>query len=356
MTPRNERDIGSAPGAINIEDRRALIPYLKANRLIDAIDVPSVRLLTGGISNRTVLVEPESGPAFVLKQALAKLRVASDWFSSPDRIHSEALGIRWLRPLAPSGVITSLLFEDTAQHIIAMSAVPEPHRNWKEILLAEAPVTAHFEQYALILGQVHARSHGVQVLAETFDDRANFESLRLKPYYQYSAEQVPAARDFLIHLIEETLDQRLSLVHGDYSPKNILVREKQFVLVDHEVIHYGDPAFDVGFALTHLLGKAVYREQVRQDFLTATQLFTLQYLRYVASSGFGEEFEARACRHTIACLLARIVGRSPLDYLTNQQCEWQKAAALRLMANPPRSLLGLIEQFMEGWNCRQFFV
>jgi hypothetical protein len=68
---------------------------------------PIVRVLAGGISNRTVLVDrPEVGEAWVVKQALPKLRVVVDWFSDPERIHREALGLRWLEELAPSGTIT----------------------------------------------------------------------------------------------------------------------------------------------------------------------------------------------------------------------------------------------------------
>src|SRR5690606_13316241 len=74
--------------------------------------------------------------------------------------------------------------------------------------------------------------------------------------YLYSAERVPAAAPFLRDLAERTRRRRLTIVHGDYSPKNVLVRGGKLVLLDHEVIHWGDPAFDLGFSLTHLLSKA----------------------------------------------------------------------------------------------------
>jgi 5-methylthioribose kinase len=340
-------DTGQQPDIINIEDFRILTGYLRTQSLIDIKDEPSIRGLGGGVSNHTVLVEPSGQPPFVVKQARAKLRVESDWFSSPDRIHREALGMRWLRELAPPGSITSLLFEDTSEHIIVMSAVPQPHLNWKEMLLTGVPQRDHFDQFALILGQVHARSHDNPALAEIFGDRSNFESLRLEPYYRYSAKQVPEAKDFIQDLIEETLSQNIALVHGDYSPKNILVGLDRFVLVDHEVIHYGDPAFDVGFSLAHLLAKAAHRPQIRHDFLIATRFFASQYLRLVQATRFGVEFESRACRHAIACLLARVVGRSPFEYLTAPERQSQKETALRLLPHPPQYLSDLIERFAE---------
>src|SRR5579885_3288353 len=100
------------------------------------IEVSSARKLEGGVSNRVVLVRPESGRPFVMKQALPKLRVQVDWFCTPQRIGREALGLKYLAQLTPSGSIPELLFEDPEQYLLAMEAVPEPHRNWKSMLMA----------------------------------------------------------------------------------------------------------------------------------------------------------------------------------------------------------------------------
>jgi hypothetical protein len=336
---------------MNIENPVDLIPYLLFHQLIDSNDVPRICSLTGGVSNRTVLIEPSGRPAFVMKQALTKLRVAADWFSPPDRIHREAHGMQFLRYLAPAGTITDLRFQDISNHIIAMSAVPRPHCTWKELLFSKPPVDHHFEQFAMILGKIHARSHDDRSLAQIFGDRSNFESLRLEPYYRYSAGRVLEAKPFLERLIEETLSHRLALVHGDYSPKNVLVHDNKFVLVDHEVIHFGDPAFDVGFSLTHILAKALHCTQFRRELLASAGYYTRQYLRHVRDAGFDEDFESRACRHTAACLLARVDGRSPFEYLTSAGREQQRRAALRLMANPPAYLSDLIVSFEEVLAC-----
>lgn len=259
--------------------------------------------------------------------------------------------MRSLQHLAPAGTITELLFEDFSQHVIAMSMVPRPHRTWKELLLSEPPVLPHFKEFAAILGQIHARSHGDRSLAHIFGDRIDFESLRLEPYYRYSAARVPEAKPFLEKLIQETLNQRLTLVHGDYSPKNILVHESGFVLLDHEVIHFGDPAFDVGFSLTHLLAKALHSRRFRNELLASAGFYVREYLEHVREAGFDEGFEARACRHTAACLLSRVEGRSPFEYLTDTDRELQRRAALKLMANTPANLSDLISHFEEVLAC-----
>src|SRR6266511_5356309 len=121
---------------LNIENPDTLLAYLRERGHVGAQEKPDIGVLAGGVSNRTVMVRRPTGEAWVLKQALAKLRVAVDWFSSPERIHREALGLRWLAWLAPPGTITPLVFEDHDHHILAMRAVPRPHDNWKALLLS----------------------------------------------------------------------------------------------------------------------------------------------------------------------------------------------------------------------------
>src|SRR4029079_10358786 len=114
-------------------------------------------------------------------------------------------------------------------------------------------------------------------LAPAFEDRSFFESLRVEPYSQYTATQVPAAAAFLNELVATTRSRRLALVHGDYSPKNVLVHAGRLVVLDYEVIHWGDPAFDLGFGLTHLLTKARHVRSHRAEFGRAAARFYRDY-------------------------------------------------------------------------------
>src|SRR5690349_1676192 len=93
---------------MNIEDFMQLCDYLRAEGHIDAGEQPSMRSLSGGVSSRVVLVERANGEAWVVKQALEKLRVAVEWHSSPERVHREALGQVWLEKLTPPGTIAPL--------------------------------------------------------------------------------------------------------------------------------------------------------------------------------------------------------------------------------------------------------
>jgi 5-methylthioribose kinase len=338
-----------SPGTLDIENIDTLVPYLRSHRLIQDAPVQA-RVLKGGVSNRTVLVV-DRDRAFVVKQALSKLRTAADWFSDPRRIHTEALGLRCLAKLAPKGAITPLLFEDRDQHVIAMAAVPEPHDNWKTLLLGGHLESDHVKQFAELLAAIHRNSSQQPMLADVFADRSFFDTLRLEPYYRYSAEQVPEAGQFLHSLIEDTWNTRVALVHGDYSPKNILVREGRLVLLDHEVVHFGDPAFDVGFALTHFLSKAHHLQHLRVRFGEAAQSFVAHYLEGVRETPWGGSAETRAVRHTLGCLLARVAGRSPLEYLTEDERRKQSAVVLQLMQQPPERLPELISAFIERLIC-----
>jgi len=252
----------------------------------------------------------------------------------------------WLQRLAPPGTITSLLFQDPEQHLLAMAAVPQPHENWKTALLAGRIDENLVRQFGALLGRIHQRSADDRAqLATVFDDREFFRSLRLDPYYRFAASRNPGAADFFERLIAETWATRTCLVHGDYSPKNVLVFRDRLVLLDHEVIHFGDPTFDIGFSLTHFLSKAHHLPDFRNQFLEAAGIYWRSYLLSAGPVASGQGFEERAVRQTLGCLLARIDGRSPLEYLTPAERECQRRIVLDLIQRPPKKIPELIQTF-----------
>jgi tRNA A-37 threonylcarbamoyl transferase component Bud32 len=336
---------------LDIEQPEALLQYLRSSGRIGADEQPSIRVLGGGVSNRTVLLERRvpagRGEAWVLKQALAKLRVAVEWFSSPERIEREALGLQWLARIAPPGTTTPLVFVDPARHVLAMQAVPQPHENWKQVLLAGRLESGHVAQFGQLLGTIHRAGHEhAGPLRRAFDDRSFFETLRIEPYYVYTWTQIPATAQFYDALIADTRARRLTLTHGDYSPKNILIHAGRLVLLDHEVIHFGDPAFDVGFALTHLLSKAHHLPALREQFAAAAGQLWREYRAALGDLPWTNELEPRAVRHALGCLLARVAGRSTLEYLDTAERARQRDAAIALMAQPPATVEELAEQFI----------
>ena len=311
---------------IDIEDPAQLTAWLGPVRS---------RVLRGGVSNKTVLVEKPAGERWVLKQALPQLRVAVEWFCSPERIDREAEGLRAGAELLP-GSVPKLVLHDPANYVLGMEAVPEPNENWKEMLLRGEVQDEHVIEFARMLRTLHAAPFDPK-----FEDTSYYEALRLEPYYLYTAQQCPQAAPFLHDLVAATRARRLALVHGDYSPKNVLIHSGRLFLLDFEVIHWGDPAFDIGFAMAHLLSKAHY---LRSDkFARAANLFWDEYKSPAPHDPY-------IC-HTLGCLLARVAGRSTLEYLTPDHRTRQREAVVRLMANPPTTIPALIDRFTEEVAC-----
>jgi 5-methylthioribose kinase len=225
--------------------------------------------------------------------------------------------------------------------------VPRPHDNWKSLLLSGRLEEDHVHQFGQWLGTVHRHSWlRRDELAPAFDDRSFFESLRVEPYYQYTATRVPVAAAFLEDLIAVTRTRRLALVHGDYSPKNVLVHAGRLVVLDYEVVHWGDPAFDVGFGLTHLLSKAHHVRGHRADFARAASNFFRVYVETLGDVPWADDIEPHAVAHALGCLLARSQGRSPLEYLEPAGRQRQRDAVLTLIPRPPARVDELASAFI----------
>lgn len=328
---------------LNIEDAAQLRAFLIDRRLIGATEPVAISPLAGGVSSRTMLVERAVGERWVVKQSLAALRVPVEWFSSPERSAREAEGARALSSILPEGAVPRVVFEDRVHHLFVMTAVRPEAANWKTMLLAGQADPRHFALAGELLGRIHRESaRRAGEFAGLFGDTSFFESLRLEPYYEYTARSLPAAAEFLLSLCETTRSLRLSLVHGDFSPKNLLVDGDRLVLLDHEVIHFGDPAFDLGFVLAHFLSKAHHLAASRAVFQSGVSGF---WHRYEQAAQWSSPMGGRAARHALGCLLARVAGRSQLEYLTLAAKQRQRDACLRLIPAPPTSVEELTARF-----------
>src|SRR5260370_17363574 len=170
----------------DIEEFDALRDYLREHGYAKMGEALALKKLAGGVSERTVRVAWADGHAWVLNEAVGKLRVNVDWFSSPERIGVEAKALRWLNRSAPQGTTPAFIFEDMANHLMGMEAIPEEHENWKTVLLSGRIISDHFEQFGLLLGTIHRRSsEAMPEVSGLFADTTYFENLPFKPYYLY---------------------------------------------------------------------------------------------------------------------------------------------------------------------------
>lgn len=335
--------------SLDIEDQHALAQYLKSRGILSENTEVHISPLAGGVSNRTVLVK-FNGNSWVLKQALSKLRVKGEWFSSPDRIYFEAEAMRWLASKIP-GTCPGIIFEDKPCYILAMEAVHGPFDNLKTLFMNNPPRPALFEKAGRLLGRMHYHGQDKDQLPALLCDNRFFQSLRIEPYYLETTKRIKPTTKFFSHLIEETTADSYTFVHGDYSPKNLLVKDDRFILLDHEVAHFGDGTFDLGFFIAHLLSKANHRIEYRQEFLTGVITFFDAYRDSV--KGINSIREQRAVRHSIGCFLARVCGLSPMDYLNREQRQVQKALSLKLVESVPPTINRLVLDIGEMMSFRK---
>ncbi len=300
---------------------------------VNDLDSATATELAWGVSNIVIRVDAlDAGVSFVLKQSREKLRTQIDWFSQLERIWREVDMLHALRRLLPDGAVPVVLFEDRDNYLFVMEAIEADHRVWKADLLAGNVGDDVAGNLAGCLAAIHRGSTGNATLAEQLGDRTVFDELRLDPFYRYVAEHDEHCRPALEAIIESSLTRSDCLVLADFSPKNILITSRGPVLVDFETGHFGDPAFDVGFFLSHLLLKAVYHADagLAEPLLDLARTFERRYFQLLLRrqapdwSTDGSEtisdYERRCVRHLGACMLARVAGKSRVDYLRE---DWQ---------------------------------
>lgn len=291
----------------------------------DEFSVSTARELAWGVSNIVLRVDTPQR-SFVVKQSRKQLRTPIDWFSQLERVWREVNAMRVLETILPDGSVPRVLFEDRENYLFAMEAVEANHRVWKAELL-----DGHFDlavavRLGKLLAMVHRESAGRTGLLEPLGDRTVFDELRLDPFYRYVAETTSdeeLARS-LRRLIDTTLARQECLVLADFSPKNILLTSSGPVVVDFETAHIGDPGFDIGFFLSHLLLKSVFHRERSAEVLDLAREFWREYVAEAWSPDcpveFWRDFDRQCIRHLGACMLARVDGKSRVDYLKE---DWQ---------------------------------
>lgn len=328
---------------VDIEDKESLAVYLRGMSRIGQDEEGTLHLLTGGVSNKTILFTRKDGVQWVIKQALSKLRVQQDWFCDEERIAIEYKGLKWLSSFLPEGYVPEPVFFDEENHVLCMTAVPQPHENLKSLILKGEATESYFVQLGYLLGRIYRAGKEDKTAVSLFAERKFFEDLRIEPYYQFTAGRIPESAMFFSKLIEDTLAVRESVVHGDYSPKNVLIRDNRVVLLDYEVMHFGDPSFDVGFFMCQMLSFLNHLDHTRGHLAQCAQSF---WNSYIESRGVVDaEAEYRAVRHTLGCLLARVKGRSPVDFLDAMQQERQIKTVIELIHDPVKQMSKFIEAF-----------
>lgn len=298
------------------------------------------RPLPGGVSSAIWRIELSAGP-YCVKRALPKLKVAADWRVPVERNAYEAAWFRHVADIAP-GSVPRVLGEDRAAGAFVMEYLdPTVYPVWKEHLRRGKVDRKFSARVGEVIGRIHAATAGSERVAVSFATDENFYSIRLEPYLVASAKIHPDCEHALNALVEVTARERRALVHGDVSPKNILVGVDGPLFLDAECAWYGDPAFDLAFCLNHLLLKTLWVPDAKAALLDA---FDAMYRAYFAQVDWepAADVERRASRLLAGLMLGRVDGKSPVEYLNDEhQRDSVRRCARSLLLDPEDTLTGL---------------
>lgn len=293
--------------------------------------------LTGGVSSDIWRIDLPSGP-ICIKRALAKLKVAADWRAPVDRNVYEA---RWMQVAgeAAPGSAPRLLGQDAETGSLAMEFLPaERYALWKAQLRDGVADPGFAAQVAERLAAIHAFAAARPELADDFPTDAIFHDIRLEPYLTHTGRQHPDLAPRLAALLKTTWTTKRTLVHGDISPKNILRGPQGPVFLDAECAWWGDPAFDLAFCLNHLLLKCIWTPRAHDGFIACFRALADRYLAGVTWEP-AAALETRAAALLPGLLLARVDGKSPVEYITTDRDRAPvRAVGRRLLLRPPARL------------------
>lgn len=292
--------------------------------------------LGGGVSNVVVRVRTEDGYR-VAKQPLPNLAVEDDWPADVSRVHNEASAARaYERIIAERGLpaqVPSVRFEDADAHVIAVDCAPDDATMWKAALLDGRVDVDVARTVGRVLGAVHDVASDDENLRSEFANKTPFEQLRVDPYHRTVAERHPDVADAVRAEITRVTSVERTLVHGDYSPKNVLVADGVPWILDFEVAHWGDPAFDAAFMLNHLFIKSVH-DPARSDLLReAAGAFWRAY-----DGAVPWDIERETVAELGVLMLARVDGKSPVEYVDRATEDALRRGAKRLILEGVSSL------------------
>jgi aminoglycoside phosphotransferase (APT) family kinase protein len=312
-----------------------VLSFLGKLNLLGDDEIPTATALGGGVSSDIWRVELTRGPVCV-KRALPRLRVAQLWEAPVERNRFEYEWLRLAGEAVPASVPRVIGQDDG---LLAMEYLaPEAYPVWKDELRKGNVASRFASLVGKQLAAIHAATAGREEVARLFPTDAIFKAIRLEPYLGATARKHAELKEILLALERRTARTKLCLVHGDVSPKNILVGPGGPVFLDAECAWFGDPAFDLAFCLNHLLLKCIWVPRHRADFLRCFDSLARAYLEK-ATWEDPDGLEARAASLLPGLLLARVDGKSPVEYLNAEEDKQAvREAASKLLLNTPASL------------------
>jgi tRNA A-37 threonylcarbamoyl transferase component Bud32 len=309
--------------------------------LVPAGAAITIEALVGGVSSDLTRA---TGPGFdlVVKRSLPRLRVEEEWLADPGRVLNEARALQLAADLVP-GAVPAVVDVDPEALTVVLEHAPSGWANWRDRLLQGVVDPSVAESLGTALGAWHAGTAGARIPWDDFGDQEVFRQLRISPFFETAARRHPALAGRIHEVAAAMLGKRRCLVHGDFSPKNVLAGERALWVLDWEVAHVGNPVFDLAFMLTHLGLKSLHLPARSAGYRNAAAAL----LRAYDDAGLAVEVDELVA--TVACLLlARVDGKSQASYLTPPERESVRALAAGMLERPPGHPLDLWRRLPAG--------
>ena len=296
--------------SVELLNQDTVVEYLISKKVIKNEDSPQVEVLTGGVSN-VVLAITTANQKLVLKQALAELAVSEKWVADQRRAIVEADAIELFNRLTPTQV-PKLVFLDPERFILVLERVPVGSTVWKSDLLAGVINPDIGLKLGATLASWHNYGEKNAEVKIKFMEDSLFEQLRIDPFYRFVAAKNSQIEVSIRKLINELEGDKTTVVHGDFSPKNIMVATNDDVyILDFEVTHVGNPVFDLAFLIAHLLCKFF-----RTDDRLHAKLLANTAISFVEEYQGVRRISPSLTKHAALIALARVEGKSPVNYLS----------------------------------------
>ena len=323
-----------------------IVHALERAGLVDDPRQARFEALAGGVSSDIWKVTTPAR-TFCVKRALPRLKVAAIWEAPVERNRYEVAWCRVVHGFLPDAA-PEILFHDEREMLFAMPYLdPAQYRLWKAQLRDGRCDPADAAEVGRRLACIHAVSARDPSLAVLFPPNAIFHAIRLEPYLEATAMAHPDLRETLFGLSRRTGAIRVALVHGDVSPKNILLGPRGPVFLDAECACLGDPAFDLAFCLNHMLLKCMWNPGARALFWRSFEALAGAYMALVDWED-PAAFESRVASLLPGLFLARVDGKSPVEYITGEdQRAPVRRCARTLLQSPPARLAAVLAAWKE---------
>ena len=329
---------------LDIENREVLVNYLLGKGVINEKEDYKLEYCKGGVSCIAALIE-KSGKTMLVKQGRPKLAVKEEWLADPARMRIEAKANEVYNRYVPESV-PAVIFYDDENYIMFREAAPADCVMWKTDLLNGILDFEVAKKTMEALVTVHNKCYNDNDVAKIFADDTIFYQLRISPYIEFVLRKYPALEEFGARLIKRLRERKLTLVHADYSPKNILVlKNRDICILDYEISHYGDPVFDVAFFTNHIVLKSAYLKEWSAAFLNMLLYMTSTYFSMTTYDD-PKQVEADCIKILAMMMIARIDGKSPVEYITGETTkQLVRDMAMRLLNSEIQSYQEAAELF-----------